>query len=274
MRLKTYLLAAAISVLIGATPPRAAAQNPDTMMPEASAAKAKQLLQQLIQGLGGPAYLQVRESMCEGRLAQFGHNGDLMGYVNFKDFWRYPDKNRTEYGKKGEIVDLYSGDSGWTLDKGGISEEPASAVTDFQERTKRDINNLLRLRLKEEGMAFRYGGGDIADLKQVDWVEMEDRERRIFRIAIDRATHLPLRSLVVTRDDATRERTEDLTVYASFHIFDGVQTALQISRARDGRRAFQAFYNDCKYNPGIPDELFTRASLEQHYAQVGKKKKK
>ena len=30
------------------------AQNPDTLMPEQSAAKGKQILQQLIDGLGGP----------------------------------------------------------------------------------------------------------------------------------------------------------------------------------------------------------------------------
>jgi hypothetical protein len=46
---------------------RAAAQNPDTMMPEQSEAKGKQILQELINGLGGPGYSEVRESECSGR---------------------------------------------------------------------------------------------------------------------------------------------------------------------------------------------------------------
>ena len=274
MRLRTLALAVVIPALCGAAAPRAAAQNPDTLMPEVSAAKAKQLLQQVIQALGGTAYLRVRESVCDGRLAQFGHNGDLTGYQNFRDFWRYPDKNRTEYTKKGNFVELFAGDAGWTLDKGGVSEEPAGAVTDFQEQTKKDMDNLLRLRLNEEGMSFRYGGSDVVDLKQVDWVEIVDRERRTFRIAVDRESHLPVRCVVVTRNDMTRERTEEITFYSNFQTLDGVETPMQIARERDGRRSFQAFYLDCHYNTGISDELFTRASLEKRYSETASKKDK
>ncbi len=262
-----------VSALAGAAQ-RAAAQNPETMMPEQSAAKAKQLIQQVIEGLGGKAFLGVRESDCEGRLAQFGHNGDLTGYINFRDYWRYPDKNRTDYAKKGVIIDLYAGDQGWTMDKGGVTEQPASAITDFQEQVKTDFGNLLRLRLNEEGMVFRFGGGDFVDLKQVDWVEIVDRERRTFRIAIDRETHLPIRMVVITRNDATRERTEEVTIFSTFHPQDGVETPFQLTRTRDGRRVYQAFFTGCKYNPGFPDDLFTRAALEKHFSEVGKKGKK
>ena len=52
--------------------PRAAAQNPDTMMPEQSVAKGKQILGELINGLGGPGYTEVHESLCQGRRALFG----------------------------------------------------------------------------------------------------------------------------------------------------------------------------------------------------------
>ncbi len=274
MRLRTLAMAVTLPFLLGAASPRAAAQNPDALMPEESARKAKALLQQVVQALGGPAYLHVRESVCDGRLAQFGHNGELTGYETFKDYWRYPAQNRTEYGKKSTIIDLYSGDAGWTLDKGGVTEEPAGAVSDFQEQTKKDMDNLLRLRLNEEGMTFRYGGSGIVDLKQVDWVEIVDSDRRTFRIAIDRSSHLPMRSVIVTRNDTTRERTEEVTIYSNYHDIAGVQMPKQVTRDRDGRRVYQAFYFDCQINPGIPDELFTRASLEKHYAEVGKKKKK
>ncbi len=271
--MRSLALAALIPVLAAAAPPPAAAQNPDTLLPEESAKKAKALLQQLIQALGGPAYLHVRESLCDGRLAQFDHHGELTGYVTFKDFWRYPDKNRTEYAKKGVIIDLFIADAGWTLDKGGVSEVPAAAVAEFQEQVKKDVDNLLRLRLNEEGIVFRYGGSDIVDLKQADWVEIVDRDRRTFRIAMDRSSHLPIRSTVVTRNETTRERTEEVTIYSNYHDLAGVQIPKQVAREHDGRRVYQAFYFDCQLNPGIPDELFTRASLDRHYAEVGKKSK-
>jgi len=106
--------------------------------------------------------LQTRETECTGRLAQFEHNGDLSGYTNFRDFWHLPDKNRTEYEVKGAkggflgvligqipfkggtIIELFNGDEGWTMDKSGVSEQPSTAITDFKEQTKRDMDNVLR----------------------------------------------------------------------------------------------------------------------------------
>ena len=109
-----------------------AAQNPDTMMPEQNVAKAREILNQLVEALGGTAYLEVRERECDGRRAKIGHNGEMDGYIDFYDFWRYPDNHRTDYSKKGNIIDLFTGDQGWTMDRTGVSEEPATAVSDFQ----------------------------------------------------------------------------------------------------------------------------------------------
>src|SRR6266852_1005054 len=153
--------------------------------------------------LGGPTYLDIRESNCEGRLAQFGHSGELTGYTPFKVYWRYPDKNRTDFSKKGVIVNVYNGDRGWTLDRGGVSELSNAAVADFQEQAKRDINNLLRMRLKEPGMTIRFGGTDVVDLRTVDWVEITDTEQRDFRLAVDRSTHFLVRTVVTLADDTS-----------------------------------------------------------------------
>jgi hypothetical protein len=75
----------------------AKAQPGQEMLPEQSAAKAKQVLQQVISVLGGQAFLNVHDTDCEGRVAQFGSNEALMGFTPFRDMWQLPDKNRTEY---------------------------------------------------------------------------------------------------------------------------------------------------------------------------------
>jgi hypothetical protein len=252
----------------------APAQNPDTLMPEASAAKGQQVLQQLIDAFGGPTYLDIRDSDCEGRLARFGHNGELSGYTNFKDYWRYPDANRTDYSKKGVVINLYVGDKGWTLDKGGVSELSAASVADFQDQAKRDINNLLRVRLKEPGMTIRYGGTDIVDLKTVDWVDITDSEQRNFRLAVDRSTHLLTRAVVSTPDETMNDRNVETNIYTNFQLMDGVRTALQISTDRNGRRVSQVFFTICKYNSGLPADLFTKAALDKRFSEVGSRKSK
>jgi hypothetical protein len=171
VRLKFVPIALLIFVAGVPLVPRAATpQRADTMMPEQSLAKGKQILADLINGFGGPGYTQVRESQCEGRRAIFGHNGALMGYIDFVDDRRFPDKARTEFIGKGRntilpflvgidgmdyahggvIITLYNGDQGWTFDRSGVSELPASSIGEFHEQVMRSIDNLLRLRLNEE----------------------------------------------------------------------------------------------------------------------------
>jgi hypothetical protein len=253
---------------------RSRAQAPEVLMPEQSAAKAKQLLQQTIATLGGPAYLGVRDINCTGRFALFGHSGDLTGYAPFREMSKLPDKERTEYSKKANVIDVYNGNRGWTLDRGGVQEASASAVDDFQEGLKKDIDNLLRNRLKEEDMTFRYAGGDIVDLKQVDWIEIVDRDRRTFRLALDRQTHLPYRAMVITRNPTTRERTEEVTYFSNYHPVEGVETPFQVERERNGFKVYQVFYTGCQYNTGLTDDLFTKESLEKRFTEVAPKKKK
>ena len=272
----------------------ALAQRPDTMMPEQSVAKGKQILSELINGLGGPGYAEVRESLCQGRRALFGHNGELTGYIDFNDYRRFPDKDRVEYIGKGHntilpflvgidgldwahggiVNTLYNGDHGWTFDRSGVNEMPATAVSDFQEQTKRNIDNLLRLRLKEAGISIRFGGDDTVDLKHVDWVEINDRDERTFRLAVDRSTHLLVRSAVITKDEETQQINEDVSIYSNYQLKESVWTPLQISREHNGRRASQIFYDTCKYNPGFSDELFDKSSLSKQGSQSLARKSK
>jgi hypothetical protein len=265
------LLVAVFALLCGGS---ASAQNPDTLTPEASTAKANQILQQLIDAFGGPTYLDIRDSDCEGRLARFGHSGELTGYTNFKDYWRYPDANRTDYSKKGVIINLYVGDKGWTLDKSGVSELSAASIADFQDQAKKDVNNLLRARLKEPGMTIRYGGLDIVDLKTVDWVDITDSDQRNFRLAVDRSSHLLARTVVSTPDETMNTRNVETNIFTNFQLMDGVRTALQITTDRNGRRSSQVFFTVCKYNSGLPADLFTKASLDKRFSEVGSKKSK
>ena len=294
--MRVRIVAVALLMLAGCTAfaSGASAQRPDTMMPEQSVAKGKQILSELINGLGGPGYAEVRESLCQGRRALFGHNGELTGYIDFNDYRRFPDKDRVEYIGKGHntilpflvgidgldwahggiVITLYNGDHGWTFDRSGVNEMPATAVSDFQEQTKRNIDNLLRLRLKEAGLAMRFGGDDTVDLKHVDWVEINDRDERTFRLAVDRSTHLLVRSAVITKDEETQQINEDVSIYSNYQLKESVWTPLQISREHNGRRASQIFYDTCKYNPGFSDELFDKSSLSKQGSQSLARKSK
>jgi outer membrane lipoprotein-sorting protein len=248
--------------------PPARAQNADSLMPAASAAKARAILDQTIAALGGPAYLHLRDVDCTAKFAGFERSGAIGGMGDVHVLRQMPDKNRTEYDKRGDIVTVYTGNQGWTLDRSGVEELPASDIAAYQEQLKNDANFILRYRLDEPGLILRYGGTEVVDLKQVDWVEVGDPDGRNVRIAVGRSSHLPVRFVVNSRDNEGA-RTEMATVYSNYRPIDGIQTAFQVSRFRNGQQISQVFYSACKYNTGLADDLFSRVSLDKHFG--GKK---
>jgi hypothetical protein len=269
----------------------AAAGVAQDLLPEQSVAKAKQLLQQVIAALGGPAYLNVRDTQCDGRTAEFGTAGTLMGFTLFRDLWLLPDKNRVEYYTKGEhtiagflmgsddlvithggaMITVFSGEEGWSLDKAGVSDEPEDLVKNFNDQLKSGMNNMLRRRMNEPGMEVRYGGADLIDLKEAEWIVFTDRDDREMRLGIDKFTHLPLRWVVATRNPDTRERTEVTTSYTQYMALDGIKTPLSIELFHNDRKMSQTFLSSCKYNSNLDPQLFTRAALEQHAGEATKK---
>jgi hypothetical protein len=248
------------------------AQNPDTIPADKSAAMAKEIVQKMIAALGGNAYLGVRDSDCSGRLSQFGPlTGELGGFALFRGVWIFPDKYRREITRKGILIDIYNGNQGWSLDKGGIEDTDSVVIAAFQAGVKTTFDNLIRYRLKEPDLEYRYRGEDVVDLKQTDWVEISDSDQHTFRIAVDRGSHLPVRYQVTTIDPKTTEPTVDTSIYSNWHLVEGVQTPYGIARERDGKRSQQTLYEACKYNSGVSLDLFTKEDLQKRWK--GKKAK-
>jgi hypothetical protein len=278
MRMTSRVILTAIllgsACLPGARQASAQDQDANLMMPDQSAALAKKILQQAVEALGGSAYLGVRDVTCTGRLSQFGHSGELSGFEKFIDFTIPPDKDRTENLPKRNIIQVFNGDKGWVLDRGGVSDAPENEVHHYVEDIQKDLDNVLRNRVKEPNMIFRYAGPDIVDLKESDWVELVDTENRTIRIAIAKSTHLPVRKVVETRDPNTRLRWDEIEYYSNYHPIDGVETPFQITRERNGIKIYQVFFDECHYNTSVSPSLFTKESLQDRWEKLAPKSKK
>ncbi len=244
------------------------------MMPEESAAKAKQVLAQVIQALGGDAYLNVKDYTCEARVSSFGHNGDLSGFAKEIEYVMPPGKERDENLPKRNLISVYNGDKGWSLDRGGVSPASITEMAAHQEDVATDLDNILRARIHEPGMIFRYAGIDIVDYNEAEWVELVDKDNRSFRIASSRSTHLPLRMSVDTRDANTRMRSSQVFYYSNYHPLQGIQTPFQTTHDRNGFKLQQVFFDKCEYNTGMSPDIFTEASLQERWVKIAPKNKK
>jgi hypothetical protein len=248
-------------------------QGGEVLMPEQSAAKARAILLGAVDALGGNAYLTMHDVTCTGTFSNFGHSGELNGFTKFQDFEIPPDKDRFENVPKHNIIQITSGDKGWTLDRGGVSEEAATDLADNVEGRKTDLDNILRHRMNEKDMVLRYVGPDTVDRLEVDWVELTDPDNRIIRIAISKSSHLPIRKTVETRNPNTQMKSEEVEYYSNFHPIQGIQTAYQITRDRNGLKVYQVFFDKCEYNTNLADSFFTKQALDERWEKVGKKSK-
>lgn len=252
------------------------AQEQDTTVisPDEATKKAKQLIQQAIDALGGQAYLSVRDITYEGRLSSFDHANNLTGFEKFIDYEKLPGKERQENLPKRNIVSIFNGNEGWLMDRGGVQEAPEDSIANFEEDRATDIDNILRNRVHEPDMNLHYAGPDVVDLKEVEWLELNDSDDRNIRIAFAKYTHLPVQEVVTTRDPQTKFRTEQVEYYSNYHAVDGITSPFQILREKNKIKVFQVFFDDIKYNTDLSDSLFTKESLDDRWAQIGKKERK
>ncbi len=269
------LLASAVCLAPGHT---ANAQDSQVLLPEQSTAKAKQIMQQAIDALGGKAFLNVHDVTCTGNLSQFDHAGQLSGFEKFIDYSMPPSKDRTENLPQRNEIDVFNGDQGWNLDRGGVSPEPATLIAQHKDDVAKSLNNILRHRMNEPDMDISYAGQDIVDLKQVDWVQLMDPQDRTIRIAFDRTTHLPVQKIVESRDPRLHVNTTEVEYYSLYYDAGGVETPKQISRDRNNMKVYQVFFDKCEYNTGLPDSLFTKQPLDERWQKLphkyhGSKKK-
>jgi hypothetical protein len=246
----------------------ASAQSSEVLLPAQSAAKAKQIIQQAIEALGGSAYMNVHDVTCTGNLGQFDHSGQLSGFEKFIDYSEPPLKDRTENLPQHNEIDIFNGDQGWTLDRGGVSDESATQVAQFQGDLKKSLNNILRRRINEPDMDISYGGPDIVELKQVDWVQLIDSDNRTIRIAFDQATHLPIQETVQTRDPEFHVPMTEVDYFSEYYDVDGIQTPKQVTRERNGMKVYQVFFDKRECNSGIEDSFFTKQSLDERWAKM------
>ena len=241
---------ASVAAVPGTIPTAAAPQDEN-------ARKARVLLDQMIQALGGPAYLNIHDMSQEGRTYTFFHGDPTGAGAPYWRFWKWPDKDRLELTKQRDWVIIHTGDKGYEVTYKGTTPEEKEALTDYLRRREYSLEWVLRSWLKEPGIILLYDGPALAERKQADQVTILNASNQSVSIAIDINTHLPLKKTFTWRDPSDRLKNEEFESYANYKLIQGVMTPLSISRGRNGDPLNQRFINTVRYNQNLPDSLFS-----------------
>jgi hypothetical protein len=233
------------------TPAPSAASNSQ----DANARKARQILDQMIQALGGQAYMSIQDMSQEGRGYSFYQGKpDSLGTV-FWLFWKFPDKQRVELTKQRDIITINNGDDGYDVTYRGTALEDKEQLQTYNRYRKHSLENVLRVWLTKPNVALFYDGTAVAEQKATDSVTVMDGDDSV-TIFVDRYTHLPVKKTFTWRDPNDRLRNEEAEIYDAFRPEQGVMTPHVTMRSRNGETTSQRFITSVKYNAGLADSMF------------------
>ena len=224
---------------------------------QANAQKAKVLLDQMVQALGGQAYLSIQDITQEGRTYGF-HLGEPKGVgTQFWRLYRYPDKDRIELTKKRDVVYVFNADKGYEITYKGTREQDAKDVTDYMRRRQYALDYVIRKWLTDPGIALFYEGQTIAAQKPTEQVTITNAQNQSVTLYIDTDTHLPVKKTFSWRDPTDKQRNSEDEVFDGYRQVQGVMTPFSITRFYNGDMSNQRFLNEVKYNQGIDDSKFS-----------------
>jgi hypothetical protein len=236
------------------TQPNVSSQIP---VDQANVQKAKAVLNQAIQALGGDAYLNWKNMTSEGRSYSFHHGqANSLGTL----FWRFrvfPDKDRIELTKKRDVIELYVGDNGYEITYKGVRNmEHKDELDPYLRRRHYSLDIVLRQWLNQPGVALFYEGENVAAQKETDQVTVMNSKNEGVTLNIDINTRLPVRTSYSWRDPLDKERNVEEEIFDDYRPIQGIMTPYNVTRVFNGEMAAQTFLTDANYNQNLSESLF------------------
>jgi hypothetical protein len=221
-----------------------------------NANKAKALIQQMTEALGGQAYLNIRDITQEGRTYSL-HHGEAEGAgILFWRFYKYPDRERVELTKKRDVIEIFRGNEGFEITYKGTRQQDPKVLTDYIRRRHYALDQVLREWLHEPGIALFYEGSTVAAQKDTQQVTIMNSRNEGVTLYIDSNSHLPVKKTFSWRDPTDKERNVEDEVYDNYRDVEGIMTPYSVTRFYNGEMSNQRFLHSVTYNKGLSDSLF------------------
>ena len=274
------LLMCAVSAWGQAGSPSATATAPVAKSSEdAGATKAKALIDQAIEALGGAAYTSYATRSEEGRTYSLYHSQTRGAGALYRRFYKYADKDRVEVAlergmsaydiipfpipvpegkanKKTDIAIIHNGDKGFEVSYKGTEQEEAKDTRDYVRRRGTSLEWVLRQWIHEPGVAFFYDGTALGNANLADKVTITNSKNESVTLFLDTVTHLPVKKSFAWRDAKDKGQNVEVEQYDNYKPVQGIMTPYTLSRFYNGDLVSERFLSKVKYNDEMADSLF------------------
>lgn len=227
------------------------AQEPD--------ARALDLIQQTIDGLGGEKFLNWKDYQAEGRF--YAIKGAQKSWTKFWEQYAWWGKYRINFGKKeGAIAEVYNLElnKGWDYEFGKVKDKPEEDIRKYEISERRDPRYMFREGWKKEGMKVFFLDPDNFDtIEPQVALEFLDAENRSVTFFYQEGSHVPFKMLYKERNDNGIMQEKEQMFFRWFNI-QGIYSPMRIEFYTNGERSGLLEYSEIHYNTGIPDAVFQR----------------
>lgn len=236
---------------------------PPAVSDHENARKARALIDQMIQALGGPAYMGIQDISQEGRTYSFYHGQPNSAGLVFWRFYRFPDKDRIEVTKKRDWIVIHNGNRSYEITFKGTAAGDPVELKDYLRRSQYALDWILRHWLDQPGTALFYEGSTVASEKQAEQVTLMNAQNQGVTLFIDASTHLPIKKSYSWRDPSDKLRSTEEEVYDNYRPVQGIMTPFSVTRFLNGEMSAQRFMTSVSYNRNLSDSLFTPPNADQ-----------
>jgi hypothetical protein len=228
---------------------------------DAEQQKVMKLLNQMIQAMGGDAWLHAPGYELIGRTSGF-YQGKPTGAIT--DFWDYreppvngqPERERIELGKKRQVYQIFVGDQGWEVTYRGKRPIPAEDLADYLRRRTHSTEAAARIWMKQPGALYLYGGQETVERHLADKITILSADNDNLTLDLDASTHVPVRRSFEWRDPVYKDKNVETEEYDDYHTFKGIATPFNITRFHNGDMTNQRFLYNVVYGGAIPPDMF------------------
>jgi hypothetical protein len=270
-----FILSAFSVAQTPATPPAASSATSAVNLNDSeNARKARAVLDQTVQSLGGQPYLSYQNKMETGRYYPLYHGRTNSTGIPYNYYVEYPDKDRFEVihtkdiylveGSIGDvkvkgkfdIVQIHNGDKGYEITyKGTAPLEPLDLENSIRRR-RHSLDRVFRKWASDPNVALFYEGQSVVDGKQCEGVTLLNSANDSVSVYLDQNTHYPVKISYFWRDAKDKQKNEEYEIYDNYKLVQGIWTPHSITRYFNGETSQQRFITAASYNLKLQDSMF------------------
>jgi hypothetical protein len=254
-------LALALLILLLSVSARAQAHAPAA---DPSAQKARAALEAMVKALGGESWLNLKNQMFAGHSASFYQGKPNLGTTLFWEFHAWPGRDRIEYTKHRDVVQIYGPDrKGWEITYKGKAPLPQDQVDERLRRRDHSIETVAHEWLPDPRTILLYEGQHLVERHLAEQVTLISAANDSVTLMIDAQSHLPLRRSYEWRDPVYHDKNLDAEEYDSYRLVDGFPTPQAITRFKNNEMVSQRFIDRAAYNQDLADEFWSPEAAEK-----------